>query len=361
MRRIAPILLLLAACEQHPPSPPPQPPQPDPPPPTLEPPEPVELQPAVVPDAVPDDPGELVMLFVRLWDEHLADYAPASPRFIRATADRVYALRMRFLTPERMAPERAKLDLLRERMPDPGRPEYELVSVTPSDEAAVVVYKRTIAGGRRTEDRAVDVVRRDGRWWIETVHMGASDTLPMEIVEVGKLHVVPEGHRWVDDISTAQSAAHNYAELLIRVRVEQANLYLEGIESFIEVCRRFLVPERVGEIEQAMGAAKRAGIENAGALVHQVGKLVEKDETHAFFPLILPVGSKHNLERIDLLKIGEEWRVSRVAEPHSLCQGSGVCRACDGSGKYRDGVCPGCVGTRRCDKQGCDGTGFIPR
>ena len=360
MRRWAALLLALAACEQQPPAPLPQPPPQ--PPPAQEPPEPVQLQPAVAPDTVPNDPGELVMLFVRLWDEHLADYAPASPRFLRATADRVYALRRRFLTPELLAPELVKLDLMREKLKDPERPEYEMVSVTPEgDDGAVVVYRRSIGDGKRTEERAIDAVRRDGRWWIESVHVGGVGTVPMQVVEVGKLHVVPADHRWVDDASTPPRAANAYAELFMRVRVDQTNLYLEGIESFVSVCRRFLVPERLIEIEQAMAAAKEAGIGRAAALVRQVGPVEVADETHAHFKMAVPVdASRSTMERIDLVKIGEEWRVSRVAVPHGWCGGTGVCRACEGTGVYNEQTCPDCIGSRRCEKQGCDGTGYVP-
>lgn len=367
---------LLAACDADPPAP--VTPAPvnaavTPPPlvlPVLEPPREVAPVPPVgAPDPLATKtPEQLVLDFSALLDELLVAWSPDRPSvFLIKSAEAAYGLRARLLTPEVATQARDRVEngakMLQKHLAGLQRPRYAVLTNEPAGpDACTVVIERDISKSVRVEHRAVDLVRREGRWWIAVVRQGGKGTLPLELPPLGKLTTVPPGHVWVESLESTETAAQAYGEHMVRNRVEQSRLYVGGMRGFIAQMKRFCTPEMASEAEGRLAAAEQEGLGHARAMVHTVGKVVFVDPTHVYFPLAVPLDEKRStVERIDLTKMGAEWRVSRIGLPHDDCKMTGVCRFCEGSGKNRDAKpCPFCQGSGKCRSRGCDGTGFLP-
>jgi hypothetical protein len=324
-------------------------------------------QPAAAPasgDApVPSAPADLVLAFLQVWERFLADYAGRPiPAFLGEAAALTFELKRPFLTPELAERERVLVDRLRQRAVAMPPPAYEVVSTEPAGPDAMAVTVRRETAGGKFRERLVDLVRRDGRWWIAQLHVRGKGTLPEELVRVGRLVTLPQERAWSDDRSTPEQAARNWAELFLRVRVAQSERYVLGVRRFIEALKRFGGADLAAGAEADLARAIEEGRAHAREFVCTPGPPTLTDASHAWFILELPAEAhRATRERVDLVKVGAEWRVGRIGVPHRFCGGGGRCPACEGSGRdaRKGSACGACKGSGACSAGGCGGTGYV--
>jgi hypothetical protein len=344
------VLLLAAGCDD-PPAAPRAPPE------------------TTAPEPLPADlslasPEQLVRAFDWAWETYRARFATDRPspwllESLRVAAD----LKRPFMTQEMNERERRRLDRFEQAARALPAARVEILSTDSRGEDAVTIaYRRIVEGTPVRVEAAVEVVRRDGRWWIGTVRAPGPQGAPLQLVQIQRLTLVPEGHVWTEARETPQNAARAWAELHLRAQGAQTELMVAGLRAFLADLRRFCLPEPVDKLEtqlnEAVAQARTSAtkVQPSGVIIFMI------DPTRAYFLMAAALDPTiAAARRVELVKADAEWLVSGLSVAHAACRGTGKCPACGGSGKVQgQSFCAPCKGGGRCGASECNGSGYVP-
>jgi hypothetical protein len=287
--------------------------------------------------------------------------------FGRQLAEMTFAMISPFFTGAMLEMQKAKIERAKGLAPPTDRPQHSVVASAPDGDACLLTVSHSVGGEANRLN--VDLVRSGGRWWIKTVRTEGDRTPALDLIRKvlmlnpNDIVTAPADHRWVEAPGTVEQSAAAYAEMNVRVRVKQSDLWLAGARRGIEMMKRYFAPETIAELEERLAAGVEKGRAHAATLTCQKGPVAMEGDARAYTMLTTPIKvPRVLLERVDLTKIGDVWLIEQVREvaPCTFCGQKKVCPACKGTGEGQPGEpCALCKAAKHCLR--CEGSGFAPR